>query len=176
MWETWVLSLVWKVPWKRAWQCILACRIPMDRGAGGLQSMGLQRNWAWTEQLQAYLPLEYQLLFVLESFMYGHYVLVLFLSTLCLYVVHVAIDTHSSFIFIVLYSVVWLYYSYDLVILFCFHLITFEVYSGVPCQVVSVQFSCSVVSDSLLHFDQSFLNIAKENLFSFICHGPVFYP
>ena len=55
---------------------------------------------------QAYLPLEYQLLFVLESFMYGHYVLVLFLSTFCLSVVHVAIDTHSSFIFVVLYSVV----------------------------------------------------------------------
>ena len=41
-------------------------------------------------------------------------------STLCLYVVHVATDTHSSFIFtVVLYSVVWLYHS----LLICYILI-----------------------------------------------------
>ena len=46
MLETWVRSLGWEHPLEEGMathSSILAWRIPMDRGAGGLQSMGLQR-------------------------------------------------------------------------------------------------------------------------------------
>ena len=44
MWETWVRSLCWEDPVEESMathSSILAGRIPMDRGAGGLQSMGI---------------------------------------------------------------------------------------------------------------------------------------
>ena len=46
MQETWVWFLGWKDPLEQdmvAHTSILAWRIPMDRGPGGLQSMGSQR-------------------------------------------------------------------------------------------------------------------------------------
>ena len=46
MLETWLLSLGWEDPLeegKATHSSILAWRIPIDRGPGGLQSMGLQR-------------------------------------------------------------------------------------------------------------------------------------
>ena len=46
MWETWVWSLGWEDPLEEGMtphSSILAWRSPMDRGAGGLWSMGLQR-------------------------------------------------------------------------------------------------------------------------------------
>ena len=46
MWGSWVRSLSWEDPLEEgmaAHSSILAWRISMDRGAGGLQSMGLQR-------------------------------------------------------------------------------------------------------------------------------------
>ena len=53
MLETWLLSLGWEDPLeegKATYSSILAWRILMDRGPGGLQSMGLQ-NSDTTEQL-----------------------------------------------------------------------------------------------------------------------------
>ena len=53
MWETWVGSLGWEDPLEEGMathSSILAWRIPMDRGAWRLQSMGLQRVDT-TEQL-----------------------------------------------------------------------------------------------------------------------------
>ena len=41
--ETWVQSLIWDEPLERAWQLILAWRIPWTEEPGGLQSMGSQR-------------------------------------------------------------------------------------------------------------------------------------
>ena len=43
--ETWVQSLGWEDPWRRAWQptSILAWKIPWTEEPGGLQSVGLQR-------------------------------------------------------------------------------------------------------------------------------------
>jgi len=46
MWETWVQSRGWEDPLEKEMathSSILAWRIPMDRGAGGLQSMVSQR-------------------------------------------------------------------------------------------------------------------------------------
>ena len=46
MWGSWVRSLSWEDPLEEgmaAHSSILAWRTSMDRGAGGLQSMGLQR-------------------------------------------------------------------------------------------------------------------------------------
>ena len=46
MWGSWVRSLGWEDPLEEGMavhSSILAWRISMDRGAGGLQSMGLQR-------------------------------------------------------------------------------------------------------------------------------------
>ena len=46
MWETWVRSLGWEDPLEEGMttcSSIFAWRIPMDRGACGLQSMGSQR-------------------------------------------------------------------------------------------------------------------------------------
>ena len=46
MWETWLLSRGWEDPLEEGMathSSILAWRIPMDRIAGGLQSMGSQR-------------------------------------------------------------------------------------------------------------------------------------
>ena len=43
--ETWVRSLVRKIPWRRAWQPgILAWRIPWTEESGGLQSMESQES------------------------------------------------------------------------------------------------------------------------------------
>ena len=46
MQETWVQSLGWEDPLRRAWEntsvSILAWRIPMDRGAWGATSIGSQ--------------------------------------------------------------------------------------------------------------------------------------
>ena len=47
MLETWVLSLGWEDPLEEGMathSSILAWRTPMDRGFGGLQSVGLQRE------------------------------------------------------------------------------------------------------------------------------------
>ena len=47
MWETWVRSLGWEDSLKEGMathSSILAWRIPMDRGAWRLQSMGSQRD------------------------------------------------------------------------------------------------------------------------------------
>ena len=46
MWETWVQSLGWEDPWRRAWQSIpvfLLRESPWTEEPGGLQSMGSQR-------------------------------------------------------------------------------------------------------------------------------------
>ena len=45
MWETWVRSLGWEVPWRRKWQPtrVLACRIPGTGEPGGVPSMGSHR-------------------------------------------------------------------------------------------------------------------------------------
>ena len=46
MWETWVPSLNWEDPWKRAWQStplFLPGESPWTEEPGRLQSMGLQR-------------------------------------------------------------------------------------------------------------------------------------
>ena len=46
IWKTWVRSLGWEDPLEKGMAThsrILAWRIPMDRGPGGLQSIGLQR-------------------------------------------------------------------------------------------------------------------------------------
>ena len=46
MWETWVQSLDWEDPWRRAWQptpLFLPGESPWTEEPGRLQSMGLQR-------------------------------------------------------------------------------------------------------------------------------------
>jgi len=46
MWETWVQSLGWKVPWRRAWQStpkFLPGESSWTEELGGLQSKGSQR-------------------------------------------------------------------------------------------------------------------------------------
>ena len=46
LWETWVQSLGWKIPWRRAWQptpVFLPGESPWTEEPGGLQSMGSQR-------------------------------------------------------------------------------------------------------------------------------------
>ena len=46
MWETWVRSLVGKIPWRRAWQpppVFLPRESPWTEEPGGLQSIGSQR-------------------------------------------------------------------------------------------------------------------------------------
>jgi len=48
-WETWVRSLGWKDPWRRAWQptpVFLPGEPPRTEEPGGLQSNGLQ---SWTQ-------------------------------------------------------------------------------------------------------------------------------
>ena len=47
IWETWVQSLGWKIPWRKAWQptpvFFLPAESPWTEEPGGLQSIGLQR-------------------------------------------------------------------------------------------------------------------------------------
>ena len=46
IWETWVQSLGWKIPWRRAWQptpVFSPGEAPWTEEPGGRQSMGLQR-------------------------------------------------------------------------------------------------------------------------------------
>ena len=46
MWDTWVRSLGWEYPWRRAWQLTpvyLPGESPWTEEPGGLQSMGSQR-------------------------------------------------------------------------------------------------------------------------------------
>ena len=52
MWETWVQSLGWEDPWKKAWQptpVFLPGESPWTEEPGGLQSMGSESNM--TERL-----------------------------------------------------------------------------------------------------------------------------
>ena len=58
--ETWVQSLGWEDPLEESMAThfsILAWRIPMDRGAGRLRPMGLQKS-DMTEQLSMYIHFE----------------------------------------------------------------------------------------------------------------------
>ena len=47
IWETWVQSLGWKIPYRRAWQpmpVFLPGETPWTEGTDGLQSMGVTKS------------------------------------------------------------------------------------------------------------------------------------
>ena len=54
MWETWVLSLGWEDPLEEGvatHSCILAWRIPMDRGAWRATVQGVAKSWTLLSDL-----------------------------------------------------------------------------------------------------------------------------
>ena len=62
IWETWVRSLGWEVPWRRKWQPTSVLLPRKSHGRRSLVSMGSQRVWHdWATSLSLFMLSHFQL-------------------------------------------------------------------------------------------------------------------